>query len=191
MKTIVWDVDDVLNNLMRDWFKQWRSLNPQCSLDYNNIISNPPHELLEITLEGYKQSLDEFRMKQLGDLQPVPEILTWFKVNGNKYRHIALTAVPITTSHISASWVFKNFGTWIRSFNIIPSSRSSDLPVQYFHTKKEFLEWVNNGDVLVDDNIFNIEGAKELGMKTILFPRPWNNPKCTISEALQNLTELI
>ncbi|MEJ7826675.1 MAG: hypothetical protein WKF91_00710 [Segetibacter sp.] len=191
MKTIVWDVDDVLNNLMGDWFEEWCSFNRHCTLDYNNIISNPPHELLKISLEEYKSSLDDFRIKKLGDLEPVPEILTWFQLNGNKYCHIALTAVPIATSHISAGWVFKNFGTWIRSFNIIPSPRNTDIPVQYHQTKKEFLGWVNKGDILIDDNIFNIEGANELGMKTLLFPRPWNNPTYTISQALQNLTELI
>lgn len=191
MKTIVWDVDDVLNNLMGDWFKEWCSLNPKCTLEYSDIISNPPHELLEISLEEYKHSLDDFRIERLGDLVPLPEILSWFQLNGSKYHHTALTAVPIATSHISAGWVFKNFGMWIRSFNIIPSPRNTDLPVQYHQTKKEFLGWLNKGDVLIDDNIFNIEGAKELGMKTILFPRPWNNPTYTISQALQNLTELI
>ncbi len=65
MKTIVWDVDDVLNNLMGDWFKKWRSLHPACTLSYDNISGNPPHELLDINVDEYKHSLDTFRTKYL------------------------------------------------------------------------------------------------------------------------------
>lgn len=188
MKTIVWDVDDVLNNLMQDWFVQnWCKSNPECSLKYTDIISNPPEECLNISFNEYIKSLDEFRLENALAMEPVPEVLEWFTQNGHNYYHIALTAVPVKCAHLSAAWVLKHFGTWIRSFNVIPSPRSTDPEVKYHKTKKDFLKWFKLADVLVDDNIFNIDGAKDLGIKTVLFPRPWNTVNLSVEEALRNL----
>ena len=39
MKTIVWDVDDVLNDLMRDWLTQWwMPAHPETKIDYENFL---------------------------------------------------------------------------------------------------------------------------------------------------------
>ena len=93
---------------------------------------------------------------------------------GANYRHIALTAVPLRLAHISADWVYRHFGNWIRSFNIVPSPRKTDPDFNYDMSKKEFLQWLSQGDILVDDNLVNIEGARTLGLKVVIFPRPWN-----------------
>ena len=51
MKTIIWDVDDVLNDLMYSWFQEHRDLyNPDSTLKYQDITQNPPHEILGITI---------------------------------------------------------------------------------------------------------------------------------------------
>jgi len=50
MKAIMWDVDDVLNDLMGEWFRtRWIPLHPQCPVDYLGITVNPPHEYWEST----------------------------------------------------------------------------------------------------------------------------------------------
>jgi phosphoglycolate phosphatase-like HAD superfamily hydrolase len=61
MKTIVWDVDDVLNDLMRAWFEDWVSTkHAHCPLTYDQITGNPPHELLGISSSDYQASLDDY-----------------------------------------------------------------------------------------------------------------------------------
>ena len=48
MKTVIWDVDDVLNDLMRCWFeKSWLLSHPECTLTYEDLTQNPPSK------EGY------------------------------------------------------------------------------------------------------------------------------------------
>ena len=60
MKTIVWDVDDVLNDLMREWIENWsRPARPGCTIAYHAITKNPPPRVLGISLEEYRKPLDE------------------------------------------------------------------------------------------------------------------------------------
>jgi len=185
MKTIIWDVDDVLNDFMFDWFeKQWLIVHPECKLKYEDLLENPPHKILGSSLNEYRNSLDDFRRQYGPTFNPVPEVLEWFQANGSNYRHMALTAVPISLSNISAEWVFRHFGNWIRSFNIVPSPRKSDPDFCYDSSKKEFLQWLQKGDILVDDNLINIEGGRILGLKVVVVPRPWNNSLISIREAL-------
>ena len=59
LKTIAWDVDDVLNNLMRAWFEEkWLIDHPECNLLYEGLTENPPHRLLETNVDNYLKSLD-------------------------------------------------------------------------------------------------------------------------------------
>ena len=45
--TVVWDVDDVLNDLMAAWLAQvWVSEHPDRPIAYADVRANPPHELL-------------------------------------------------------------------------------------------------------------------------------------------------
>jgi len=190
MKTIIWDIDDVLNDLMKQWFeKKWLAENPGSLLVYKDIIENPPHEVLNMSLAEYRTSLDDFRLEFGQYFIPSVEILNWFKEYGSNYRHMALTAVPIKLAHISAAWLFNHFGNWIHSFNIVPSPRDSDPPFRYHSTKKEFLNFLGKGDLIIDDNLKNIQGAKELGLQTILYPQPWNNSQLSTKEIFSKLTE--
>ena len=188
MKTIIWDVDDVLNDLMREWLeKHWLFLHPECKIQYDDLTENPPHNILGITIEDYRKSLDDFRGNRGSEMLPVPDVYDWFKSSGSKFRHIALTAVPLSLAHISAAWVYKYFGTWIRSFNIVPSPRSTDPQFDYDQTKKEYLMWLKKGDIFVDDNLINIAGAKDLGIEAVIMPRPWNKTYGSIREMLRLL----
>lgn len=187
MLTIGWDVDDVLNNLMRDWLnKEWLPKHAGCHLKYQDIKINPPHKLLSVTRNEYLESLDSFRLTKLyRKMKPVKDVLEWFRSHGTSYRHIAITSVPKIAASSSAGWVFNNFGEWIRTFHFVPSRREGQNIPQYDNDKAGYLKWLNKVDIFVDDNEENIKGAQILGIKCILCPRPWNTGAGSISELLK------
>ncbi len=189
MLTIAWDVDDVLNNLMYEWFiSEWLPKNPACGLRYEDLKTNPPHEILTVKLDRYLGSLDSFRISDhYQEMHPVNEILVWFRERGSNYRHIALTAVPVKAASFTASWVFNNFGEWIRSFHFVPSKREAEVLPEYDNDKIEYIKWLGKIDILIEDNQKCIEAAVALGVKSILIPRPWNSAKGTISNSLKLL----
>ena len=189
MLTIVWDRDDVLNDLMRCWLEQWwKRFHPECSVRYEQLSENPPHRILGISLEEYLASLDEFRLsEQATEMKPIPEVLAWFKQFGHLYRHIALSATALDTAPAAAAWTFRHFGTWIRSFHLVPSARKDqDIP-QYDADKGAYLRWLEKGDVLIDDSPINVELARHCGIAGVLVPRPWNPQHGSITDALQRL----
>lgn len=190
MVTIAWDIDDVLNELMRFWLeKAWLPKHPS-TIRYNEITENPPHKLLEVSKEEYLNSLDEFRLStQYRKMQPVPEVKNWFLNYGKLFRHVAITAVPVHAAYVSAEWVLRHFGVWIRMFHFVPSLRKGQRIPQYDKSKKDFLRWFGKVDIFIDDNDANIQGCRNLGIKGILFPRPWNRSRLTISETLEMLME--
>jgi len=188
MKTIAWDVDDVLNNLMFDWFTKHCKKNNISNIRYQDLTENPPHKILKISKESYLTSLDQFRSyNYYQSLEPDKKILDWFNNYGHKARHIVLTSVPYSKADLSAAWIIKYFGKWIRSFNFVPSYRKNvDIPV-YDKSKKEFLSWLGNIDILVEDNIQNYSDAKKLGLESFLVKQPWNNSKSELEEVLEKL----
>lgn len=192
MKTVVWDVDDVLNNLMGEWFRRsWLAAHPECRLDYAKITANPPHEILGTTKDEYLRSLDHFRMNEFASLKPVPVFMDWFQAKGHLAHHVALTAVPLFAAPVSGGWVFSNFGNWIRSFNVVPSFRSgADLPFTS-ETKAEFLCHFGKVDVLIDDNSEVIESMRRLGIHAIQVPRPWNGLKGSEIDVLHELEDVL
>lgn len=189
--TIAWDIDDVLNELMKEWFeKLWKPEHPEYKIDYKDIIKNPPHELLGVSKEEYLSSLDKFRLNKYSELKPISEISEWFKSYGDKCRHIALTSTPLITSSISAEWVIRNYGIWIRTFHFIPSHREGVIIPQYDKTKGEYL-LLNKADIIVEDSEENIQSAKKVGVEGIIFPRPWNSGKDTVNEMLLKINKLL
>lgn len=191
MRTIVWDVDDVLNDLMRLWFeKAWLPEHPDCHLTYESISENPPHKLLSVSLNDYLDSLDKFRFvvsQGVINVDPLPDVLEWFQQHGHKFRHVALTAVPIKFAPFSASWVFRHFGQWIRSFNFVPSLRAGEKIFIYDSAKTDYLKWWGRADVFIDDNPSNVDEVNKIGVHTILMPRPWNKNSMNITETLNSI----
>ena len=186
MQTIAWDVDDVLNDLMRAWFEAaWLPAHSSCSLEYGELSENPPHRLLGVSLPGYLTSLDRFRLSEMGrQLQPVPEVLEWFHRHGHQYRHIALTSTPLKSAPNVAEWVTHHFGRWIRSFNFLPSQRTDNPVFMYDNTKADYLQWWGRADIVVDDNPSLVEAAQQMGLHALAMPRPWNESRLTIAETL-------
>lgn len=193
MLTIVWDRDDVLNDLMRCWLERWwKPAYPECQVDYEDLTENPPHRILGIGLEEYLASLDEFRLShQAAEMEPVPEVLAWFKKSGHQFRHMVLSNTSLDTAPAAAAWTMQHFGTWVRSFHLIPSSRDSQPIPQYDADKGEYLHWLGRGDILVDDSPANIESAKRYGITGVLVPRPWNGNGGCIADALDRLLKIV
>ena len=192
MLTIAWDVDDVLNDLMGTWLEQeWLPTHPQCHAARQDLRANPPLEAIGASLDEYLVSLDRFRqIRYLAELQPLPEARQWFESYGHGFRHIALTAVPLDCASISAAWVMRHFGAWIRSFHFVPSPRPGDSAPVYDRTKQEFLDWMGKTAVLVDDHSGNVESARRAGIRGVLVPRPWNQGKGAVAEAFRELENL-
>jgi hypothetical protein len=191
MRTIVWDVDDVLNDFTRSWLETvWRPARPACRLTYDGLAENPPHRLLGVTLETYLASLDAYRVSPEADaLAPVPEVMDWFARFGDRFRHIALTARPLDTVPPASAWVFRHFGRWIRTFHFVPAARTGPAIPRYDLGKDDFLRWLGKGDVFLDDSTANVEAVTRLGMTAFLVPRPWNAAGRALADILSDLAE--
>ncbi len=192
MKIIVWDIDDVLNNLMEQWFyEKWLKENSNCKLTYSDLIENPPHKILGINIEKYQESLDEFRLTSYMKLRPNTEVLDWFNSYGSSFRHIVLTSTPLHTSSIVANWVYKHFSRWIRTIHVIPSYRAYDNSPRYESNKGEFFDWFIPVDLFIDDSITNVNLVSKKGIKAVLWPQPWNKVKRSVSETLLLIKKLL
>jgi hypothetical protein len=191
MLTIVWDVDDVLNDLMAQWFVHgWLPGHPGCLLTYRDLTANPPHLALGVDRSEYLSSLDAFHQTDhAANMTPSAEVLAWFSRDGHRFRHIALTARPLETAPTVAHWVFRHFGAWIRCFGVVPSRAGRDLPA-YDTTKAEFLAWLGRGDILIDDSPETIRQAQAIGLKTLMPRQPWNQSTLTMPDLLENLTPM-
>ncbi len=192
MLTIAWDVDDVLNDLMRVWLEEkWLPEHPGCALRYGDIVKNPPHEILGISLESYLASLDAFRLSiDFMQMPPVKEVRDWFSASGHLFRHVAVTAVPMKAAHVSAAWVMRHFGPWIRTFHVVPSPREGEQVFQYDQDKAAFLKWIGKIDLSIDDAEANLSQCQQAGIRGLAFPRPWNRNVTTITQTLDSLTDL-
>lgn len=192
MLTLAWDIDDVLNELMRTWLEVWwRPQHPGCMLSYEDIKKNPPHQLLGVELDEYLQSLDEFRLSgRYEQMQPNLKVLEWFEKHGFSFRHIALTSVPRIAASVSASWVVGHFGNWIRTFHFVPSLRRGEILPEYDITKADYLKWLNRVDILIDDNEHNVTGLTITDIKYFLVSRPWNSSLLRMEDLLHALSDL-
>lgn len=189
MLTIAWDVDDVLNNLMGEWLtKKWLPEHPGCRITFAEIKQNPPEVILGCSRAEYEASLDEFRLSTLYPaMLPDKDVLAWFKKNGSRARHLALTAVPLKAAHISAAWVLKYFGSWIRTFSFVPSVRLGEEVVLYDRSKAGYLKWLDRVDVLVEDSEPNINAVRAIGLPGFLVNKPWNKGGVPLKEALAKI----
>ena len=192
MLTLAWDVDDVLNDLMRTWLEVWwRPQHRGCTLKYKDIKENPPHQLLGIELDEYLQSLDEFRLSGCYEqMQPNPEVLKWFEKDGSAFRHIAVTSVPRVAGPISSSWVIRHFGDWIRTLHFVPSARRDHVLPEYDTTKADCLKRLNPVDIFIDDSEHHLMGLTKTGIRYFLVSRPWNTSTLKTQDLLRTLSGL-
>ena len=164
MKTIVWDLDDVLNRFTQSWLHQaWRVEHPECRTPFAALRSNPPLRELNASREEYLESLDRFR-------------------------HHVLTARPTRTAGAAAAWVFTHFGRWVRHFHFVPSPRSDESLPPYDTAKSEALARLGAVDIFIDDSPLNVAAASALDIHAFLFPQPWNASAQSVPEILLELT---
>lgn len=180
-----------MNNLMKEWFEKCYLKSQNSSIVYKDITENPPHKILGLTLHDSQKSLDKFRLESYLLLKPIKEVSIWFQNYGHLYQHIVLTSVPVKFAHLSAQWVFKNFGTWIRSFNIVPTKRLDIEAPLYHQSKVEFLNWFGKGDLFIDDNKENLDAVESETIQTLLFPRPWNKNQLSFQETLERINDIL
>jgi len=193
MPTIAWDVDDVLNDLTFVWFNEdWLPAHPQCAVGWEQLTENPCHETLGISLEAYLQALDRFRDSDMFPaLSPRAEIASWFVEHGPRWHHFALTAVPRRAAHRSAAWVFEHFGDWIRGLHFVPSRRATERAPRYDESKAAYLQRIGPVNLFIDDNEQTVAAVKALGIRTLLFPRPWNGMRQeSIGQFVRDLTAI-
>jgi hypothetical protein len=190
---VIWDVDDVLNELMREWFEDWwQPRNPACTSGYGAIAANPPHAVLGISEEDYLASLDEFRTARFADLRPRAEVVEWFAAHGDRAHHVALSAPPEAFAHLSAAWVIRNFGRWIRTFAFVPARRGRAEVADPRIAKRDYLQWLGHGDVFLDDREVNVDAARGVGLTGIVVPQPWNaSSHGSFRAALDELTAVL
>jgi hypothetical protein len=191
MRTIAWDVDDVLNDLMRVWLEtHWRPGHPGADVVYGRIVENPPHRLLGVDPKVYLDSLDDFRLSgHYQEMLPLPQVHAWFLEHGDDHRHIAVTSVPMKAASVSAAWVQAHFGRWIRTFHVVPSPREGDGHKAYDRNKVEAIRSLGGADLFIDDMPGNLTGCEQAGMRGLVFPRPWNKSTQGIEDLLRSLTE--
>ena len=192
-RVLIWDVDDVLNHLMRTWLDEWwRPRHSECARSYGHLTANPPHAILGISEDTYLSSLDSFRQERFATLPPCSEAMEWFWEHGHRSHHIALTAVPQSFAHMSAEWVIRHFGQWIRTFAFVPSWREGDGPRNATTSKVDYLAWLGHGDVFIDDRDDNVTSARALGMTGVVVPQPWNTSSSgSLRTVLLNLAPLL
>ncbi len=188
---IVWDLDDVLNNLMEAWLKYFSLTNPLArKFPYERLAQNPPYEILGISCGDYLSSLDYFRNSSAGlKLKPNQLILDWFREKGHRFRHLVLTSRPVKTVPHAAEWVYHYFGNWIRTFHFVPSLREGEYLPESDAEKSEFLYWLGKADAFVDDTPENIDAARRLGIPAFTYPQPWNDSKVSVTNLLEEISQ--
>lgn len=189
MKTIVWDLDDVFNDLMRSWLELgWRVEHPESQARFEQLRSNPPLQELNTTGVEYLASLDRFRLSPAGkNLAPNPLLREWFERHGHQFHHHILTARPLSCVSAAETWVLNHFGAWIQHVHFVPSPRPGRNGTVRGATKAEALQRLGPVDFFVDDSIQNVRDASELGICSYLFPQPWNQAPFAVEEILQDL----
>jgi hypothetical protein len=191
MLTIVWDLDDVLNNLTTVWLHEhWLPVHPECRIGYDALCENPPHRLLGVPEREYLASLDEFRASaRARDIPPNAAVLDWLERFGARFRHVALTARPLESAGAGSEWLFRHFARHIRVFAVVPFRLEANAP-SYDRNKGDFLRWLKQADILVDDSAANVAVAGEAGVRGLLFPQPWNSSPLSVAGTLEHLTRM-
>ncbi len=172
---LVWDVDDVLNELLRFWLSV-ENAGTGRNVPFSALTENPPDRLLGLSRKEYLSSLDAYRAGGHYRQPPREEIMTFFRTHGGRFRHLVLSAVPIRFAGRSADWVLTYFGPWIQNCLFVPSPRP-DFPMesQLFSSKAEAMARIGGDAVLIDDSPLHVNETVKTGASALLFPAPWND----------------
>ena len=81
----------------------------------------------------------------------------------------------------------RHFGDWIRVFRFVPSPRKDRPLPPYEESKAECLRGMGRVDLFVDDNPSHLSAARELGIRAVTMPRPWNAGRGSTADVLKEL----
>lgn len=178
MTVLVWDIDDVLNDLTAEWL---------FSIGHNKItkkdqLTSPDfHTFLGWSREEYLHSIDNFRVESFRNLEP-NKLVFDFMSTTQFCSHILLTATPLVSAPHSAEWAIRHFGSLVDGVLFAPSARPG-VP----STGKSKLDQLSmitaTGETVlcIDDLPENVAHARRSGAEGILWPQPWNNACLTVS----------
>ena len=80
---MAWDIDDVLNELMRNWLEQeWLYRNPASVLTYQQLLSNPPHQICRVSLSNTRPHLTSFAKTGIWSCRRAPKSAPGFSSTG-------------------------------------------------------------------------------------------------------------
>ena len=165
----------------------WLPAHPDCKLKYNDLTENPPHRLLGVKREEYLHSLDKFRLSpDAQTMIPDAHLINWFRKNGVRFRHIALTARPRKTVFSAIDWVLQYYSEWFQTFSFVPAQRHGEPPGHPDCDKSDFLAWLGKADYFIDDHPGNVMAAKKLGISAFLVSRPWNSGGSMLEDIVKN-----
>ena len=169
--TIAWDVDDVLNDLTREW-ACWAGLESQFAAGHG---SDPAEYVASLGFpkERYLASLDEFRALRYASLRPSGVVLDWLDRNGGRCDHVAITRTPLAAEATMRRWVDAHFGAWITEVFVSPSMRVTDPPGTTYPSKGEIVRSLGGDVVLIDDTEDNLASARGI-CESVAFAQPWN-----------------
>ena len=172
---LIWDIDDVLNELIPLCIATTaQKVKP--GIKREDVQTNPPLEELGCSLDEYRKLLDECRDRHLYSRPPRREVLEFFQEWGNCFRSVTLSSSPMHMAPRSAEWVLHHFGSWIQGTIFVPSPRKH-VPVEsaLFASKAEAV--LSLGGILIDDMPINVENVRAAGGEALYFPAPWNENK--------------
>jgi hypothetical protein len=172
---VVWDIDDVLNDLSSEWAASVGVSLSESAAPTGDVGSWIRSQGVDHV--DYLASLDAFRARQYGNLDPNPMVLAVLhEWSGLRVTHVAMTATPLSAQSVVAEWVMRCFGQWFRAVWFCPSQRQNDPPGLEYAMKGEVLHNLGVPSLLIDDCMPNLESLTP-GDRGLLYPRPWNSAR--------------
>jgi hypothetical protein len=175
---LVWDVDDVLNDLTLRVLEVLGFSTIPTPVD---LIPDPSKliESLGIDHDYYIGALDHFRRTRFQELQPNHDVIKWLHSYGERFTCMALTSTPVEFFPVSAMWVMTHFNPWIDTIGCTPSKRPTDPLGMRYVTKGEHLQRLKVPYILIDDSAKNLTSVDPMSGKGMIFPTPWNSTQNT------------
>jgi hypothetical protein len=185
MTLIVWDIDDVLNELTSNWLK-WVD-DPFIS-EKSQLTNSRFEEILGWSRKDYLKSLDRFRREQFINLEP-NQLIQNFMARHSRISNLLLSATPLTCAPISARWAFVHFGEWIDGVLMAPSPRASRSSTR-MSKRDHIFRLVKTGEqvICIDDQPANILEARDAGAAAFLWPQPWNESSSSQDAVLDSIS---
>ena len=188
MALVIWDIDDVLNELSARWL-EW--VNDPAITDKSQLTNPHFEEVLGWNRGHYLESLDRFRAERFIDLEP-NRLVQSFMSRHTQVSNVLLSATPLSCAPFSAQWGFVHFGQWIDGVLIAPSPRPETPSTN--KTKRDHIQrLVDAGDrvICIDDQPANIREAERAGALAFLWPQPWNESESSQAAVLDSISNIL